>query len=107
MLLFYELLLSLLTIDIGVLSYLDYQSTIQFLANGTGVEGNPIMAWVMKVLPTFWPVVKLIFIPIMIGYWYVALHGYPLVAVLFSSFIVAWYGYTVYNNYQIAAGKAY
>lgn len=100
---FHSILL-LLFLCIAFLNFLDYASTKLILDKGRGFEGNPVMVFATKYLGSYWPLVKLLFIPICAGLWYVS--GRATTPAILGAFIIAlYYAYTVINNYMIAWRK--
>lgn len=85
---------------IAVLSLLDYLSTRAFLKNGNGVEGNPLMALAMRYFPNYWPVVKLLMLPVCAGLWWLSSYS-AVVALLAAGMTAGYLAVTVANNYQI------
>ena len=91
----------LLLVGIAILSalnVLDLITTRRMIDSGKGVERNPVMAWLFKVLPKqLWWLPKLPFIPAVLGLWFI---GWP------YGTIAVWvccvfYVAIVYNNYRI------
>ena len=83
---------------LAALNILDLITTRRMIDSGKGRERNPVMAWMLRMLPKqLWWLSKLPFIPAVLGLWFI---GWPYGTIgiwLCCVFYVA----VVYNNYCI------
>jgi len=92
-----------LAIALIILNILDIVTTHNAIKSGKGVEGNPVMAWVMKVFGAAWWAPKLVIIAVAIF----SLHQAQTsnLAIPALVLLVIAYTYVVYSNYKIWRGS--
>lgn len=90
-----------LLLALAALTVFDILSTDAALKNGAR-EANPAMAWLQKVLGSWWWVPKAVAVAVLLGVMF--FYGPSVQAILVAFVLVMGYLYVVFHNYGVANG---
>ncbi len=92
-----------LSIALMILNALDIVTTHNAIKSGKGMEGNPVVLWLMRVFGSAWWLPKSVVVALpIISYYYAQESVFAMTTLLI---LIIGYSYVVYNNYKTWRGN--